>query len=325
MKIRTPRSAVAVAAAALSLCAFGLAATPAAAHDTWLEPRGNARGAEVELALTTGALFPGGETAVGPEFIVDRGCVSRSGQRRLLRVGEAGSTALALFTQAPPADPLRSCWVQTTSFDIEIEPRLIAAYLREIAAPESVRQAWAEQQRLGLPWRESYSKHARIGFGGAPEAVANAAVGAPVGASPAPASMAFDIEIEPTSTGDRIQAGQVIRFRALRDGVPLAHQAVELRGDASAVGLWRRTDAEGRASITVPLAGRWVLRATDLRPVAERPGHWESRFVTHTFTALAAQASPQPSKPSISNARSTNHSVASSAIATEPPTSNPRR
>jgi hypothetical protein len=33
----------------------------------------------------------------------------------------------------------------------------------------------------------------------------------------------------------------------------------------------------------VPLAGRWILRGTDLRACAERPGTWDSRFVTLAF------------------------------------------
>jgi hypothetical protein len=46
-----------------------------------------------------------------------------------------------------------------------------------------------------------------------------------------------------------------------------------------------------------PLAGRWVLRGTDLAPAAGQPDAWESRFITLAFDvapALAAAAVADP-------------------------------
>lgn len=262
-------------------------AGPAAAHDTWLEARPAPPG-RIELALTSGNLFPAGETAVAAASLVDRGCAGTSGRRVALEPGSLGPSALTLSAPASvDGAPVQSCWIQTEGFDLDLATNLVPVYLREIGASDSVQQIWAEQHRRGLPWHERYAKHARISFTFAPSAALR------------PPPMAIDIEIANTAP---LHAGEVVEFRVLRDGRPLAGQAVELRGDLSRFGLWRRTDAEGRASVPVPLAGRWVLRATDLRPVPGQLGAWVSRFATHTFSVgegpAAARGSPaQPNKP----------------------------
>lgn len=318
-------------------CLAALVPAVAAAHDTWLEQRPAPAG-NVELALTSGELFPTAQTSIAASSLIDSGCVSASGRRVLLRAGQAGPSALTLHAAPHSGDPVAACWVQTESFDVELPARLVPIYLREIAAPESVRRAWAAHQQQGLPWLERYTKHARISLSGQPGTPSPLASSA---ASPSPSpAMALDVEIEEVG---RLRAGDTLRFRVLRDGEPLAGQAVELRGDMSRLGLWRQTDSEGRASVPVPFAGRWVLRATDLRPVPGRAGHWESRFVTHAFSVEAtvrptgaaqrplaaahgtgteiSSGTRQPKSPSMPKARSANHSSATPTISTEPPIS----
>jgi hypothetical protein len=135
--------------------------------------------------------------------------------------------------------------------------------------------------------------------------------------------MALDIEIDDAG---HLRAGQTLRFRVWRDGRPLAGQAVELRGEASRFGLWRRTDAEGRASVPLPWAGRWLLRATDLRPVPGRVGHWDSRFVTHAFSAGPPAAEPPgppaPPQPP-ADAPADTSAEASAETSADPPASAP--
>jgi hypothetical protein len=115
-------------------------------------------------------------------------------------------------------------------------------------------------------------------------------------------------------------------LRVLRNGQPLADFPVELRGDRVALGLWRKTDAEGRVRFPAPLAGRWVLRGTELRLSEREPDTWESRFVTLTFEIQDDRPglTPQADSNDRSNARSTNQIAATNAINTEPPTINVR-
>jgi len=68
-----------------------------------------------------------------------------------------------------------------------------------------------------------------------------------------------------------------------------------------------------------------LLRGTDLRPSSERPGTWDSRFITLAFEVADAPVQPAQNDSSLSsNARSANHSDASTAMAAEPPTNTPR-
>ena len=82
-----------------------------------------------------------------------------------------------------------------------------------------------------------------------------------------------------------IAVGEPLEFQVLRDGRPFAGFPVELVSERSALGIWRESDADGKLRHSLPFAGRWLLRGTDLRPSGERPDTWESRFVTLAIEA----------------------------------------
>jgi hypothetical protein len=78
--------------------------------------------------------------------------------------------------------------------------------------------------------------------------------------------------------------------------------------------------AAARDTWFAPLpAGRWVLRAVDLRPSETEADRWDSRFVTLAFELLQNGSSLS------SNARSTNQVPAIAAMSPEPPASTARR
>lgn len=276
--------------------AAALLALPALAHDTWFERR-EAPGGAARLALGTGTMYPAQESGIDPAYIVESGC-------RAARIATAlkplASEPAALLAQASPA--ASTCWAQLAPFEITLAPDKIELYLREVRASAEQRAAWAAMHSRGLPWRERYTKHARIELSGIP--------------SPLPAPLGMDLVID----SGAVHAGDTLVARVLREGRPLAGQAVELRSEASPIGIWRRSDAEGRISVPVPAAGAWLLRAIDLRLSAERPDTWDSRFVTLAFEALDQNGSSFKS-----NARSTNQPVAISAMSSEPPVSTTRR
>jgi len=85
-----------------------------------------------------------------------------------------------------------------------------------------------------------------------------------------------------------IRSGDELTFQVLRDGKPIADLPVELVGTLSPLGLWRKTDAEGRVRVTLPVAGRWILRGVDLRVSSKSVDEWESWFVVLGFEATPA-------------------------------------
>jgi len=265
-------------ATTLSALLFSAAAR---SHDTWFHAMPADGGAPL-LALGTGARFPAQESGIGVEFLARRGCS--------LQEADAGG-AIARTTQPiQPLKPLRnvanallmrgpakaqSCWVQLLPLDIELEPDKVLLYLREVQADPSLRAAWADIQQRGLPWKERYTKHARIDFG-------------PGAARPVP--MGMDIVREPSTDGS-------LNFRVYRDGQPLPGLAVEWVSDSVPLGIWRRSDAEGRVKVPALPAGRWVLRAIDLRLATVEPDQWDSRFVTLAFEVPQTPASGSATAP----------------------------
>ena len=297
---------------ALALAAALVAGVDAThAHDTWFAPMPHSPGSGVMLALGTGNQFPVHESGIEHKHLLYSGCRHEPGSRplALLRMAEA-PTALELRVRAERGLPL-SCWAQTAQFDVELADDKIALYLKEIQATAAVRDAWAQMRARGVKWKERYTKHARIEF-------------SPDAGAAQPVNMALEALLEaPQRTPRR---GDVLQFRVLRDGRPLPDFAVELRGDRVPIGVWRKTDAEGRVRIPAPLPGRWVLRGTDLRASEREPNTWESRFVTLAFE-IAADDKPirQADSSESPNARSINQMPATPAISTEPPAITARR
>lgn len=272
----------ALAAAALAVCCGA-----ATAHDTWFANRPGAAG--WGLALGTGNQFPLQETGVGAEYLVRQGCAGGLG---LSAVADGDH---ALWLEAPAA--AQDCWVQLAPFEVELAPDKIPLYLREVNPTPEIRAAWSAMQARGLPWRERYTKHARVVRPGTAPTV--------------PSGLGLDVVLESEAP---------LRFRVLRDGVPLPQFAVEFRHEAARFGFWRRTDADGRVALDAPLPGAWLLRGVDLRLSETLPDRFDSRFVT-----LAFEVPRQNGISASPNARSTNQPPATSTISTEPPTNTARR
>lgn len=249
----------------------------AAAHDTWFERGPPASRGELTFALGTGTRFPAREFPVLLEQLKSSGCRGDGVRAESLRWAGDSPAALLLRSARPlPPGVALSCWAQLVPIDIEIDNATVEVYLDEIKALPAVRERWAALRARGVRWQETYVKHARteIGAEGATGAVATAAI----------AGLGMDARLEAAAPP---RAGDTLRFQLLRDGQPLSGLPVELRSELSPLGLWRKTDGDGRVEITLPLAGRWLLRGTDVRPSATAPDRWDSRFVTLAFELRA--------------------------------------
>jgi hypothetical protein len=254
--------------------AAAAAAAPARAHDTWFEARPSV-GGELRLALGTGNRFPVRETGIDVKYVSTAGCLGeRSGRIALRRVADEAAALLLAPARRPADGEALRCWTQLEPFDLELKPELIEVYFKEIGAGDELRRTWDAMRARGLPWRERYTKHARIDIGGS---------GGSGGSRTVP--MGMDIVRQ---SAEPPRAGTTLEFQVLRDGAPLAGLPLELRSERASIGVWRRTDAEGRIRVAVPAAGRWLLRGTDLR-AAPDGASWVSGFVT-----LAFDVAPQP-------------------------------
>ena len=254
----------------IAICALGWAAFAASAHDTWFQsPSGAAAGLEVKLG--TGNRYPVLETGVGAEYLERQGCRGARASDAEQAMTPARNEAQALVLRLRPQ--AQTCWAQLVPLDLELSADKVAVYLREVQASAEVRGLWRQMQAQGLPWKERYTKHARIDWGAA------------AGVSSTAAPMAMDIV---RTNGP----GVGWHFQVLQEGLPLAGQAIELISESATQGIWRRTDAEGRLAWPALPAGRWLLRGTQLRLSVDDPTRWDSGFVTLAFEVPGASASP---------------------------------
>jgi uncharacterized GH25 family protein len=245
---------------------------PALAHDTWLLARSGAvaPGTAVTLDLTSGMAFPANETAIKPERI-SRAAVRLAGDTAELKDRSAAAKSLQ-FTARLAKPGVATLWVELAPKSIDLTPDQVKEYLDEIGATEAVRSAWQ-----GMPeprrWRELYSKHAktyvRVG-----EPAEDRSWSEPVG---------MGLEIVPEKDPTALRPGEELPVRVLRNGQPFPSFAVGLVRQGDAHGVLKTTDGEGRASFPIGQAGRWLLRATDVRRSTKPEADWESDFATMTF------------------------------------------
>lgn len=242
---------------------LAIASAPAAAHDSWFQLLSQSRAGAV-MALGTGNRFPNFEFGVDARYLVKPGCRDAAGAPLALEALRDGPAALWLRGGSAAS----SCWTQLSPFEVDLPADKIDLYLDEVRPPPAMLAAWEAMHARGLPWRERYTKHARIALPAADGSFGAAA------AQPAPLGM--DLLLE--------RVGDALRFQLLRDGQPLPGLALELRNiDSQAAGRWLRSDAQGRVQIAAPGAGRWLLRGVDLRLASDNPDRFDSRFITLAF------------------------------------------
>ncbi len=226
---------------AVAMTALACAAT---AHDTWFEPLPNG-----SLALGTGNRFPVTELAVDDQYFVKSGCVAADGKARALDKLRFTDKATLLRPKERTGNEALACFMQLQAFDIDLPPDKIEIYFKEVRPSAAVLAAWADLKARGLPFKEHYTKSARVDVG--------------ADALPQPIGTAMDaLRVSPRGA---LSVGSEAVFQVLRDGKPLADFPVELINERSPIGLWHRTDAQGRVTARLPLPGRWILRGVDLQ------------------------------------------------------------
>jgi hypothetical protein len=240
----------------------------AQAHDTWFELQPGS--GKAEFLIGSGNRFPLYEGGVGGNSFDKSGCRADDGKTVALVFRRHVRNATLLRADAENGPGL-TCWTQLQPFDVELTPQLVEVYFREIRPSAAVVAAWQALRAQGVVFRERYVKSARVD-------------GADV-TSPKPTGTALDvIRLAPDAAP---KVNDSASFQILRDGQPFADFPVELVNEASPLGLWTRTDKDGRIAIKLPLPGRWLLRGTDLRLSPADATRWESKFIAYSFDVVA--------------------------------------
>jgi hypothetical protein len=237
------------------------------------------------LDLTSAMDFPTPETAARPDRLVDKN-IRLNGTVSSLEVSPPRSGAKALQLSArPTVAGLATVWIATRPRTLDLKPDEVEHYLQEIGAVDTVGEQW--RRSPDKAWRETYVKVAktfvRVGDTRKDESWSEA-----VGAS---------LELVPAGDPTALSSGQDLAFLLLSKGTPIADLAVGAVAAVSAKPALVKTDAEGRVTFRLDRPGPWLFRTTLIRPVAGRPGEWESVFTTVTVDVKPAPAPTRRAAP----------------------------
>lgn len=259
---------------ALVVVALLAGAGLATAHETWILPASMRIPVNkpVALNLTSGMAFPAEETTIDPERIVKAsarlGGTIEEIQRRIVRPKSLR------FVWTPRVNGIGTIGIELAPKTLVLDPKLINEYYDEIHASPAIRAQW-DSIPSPKQWRERYVKHAtsfvRVG-----SAVNDTSWALPLG---------LGLEIIPMRDPTNLVAGQTLRVRVLRRGIPLGGFQIGARreGAPESGDVFVATDGTGHATIALPREGRWLLFGTDLRRARETGLEWRSDFVTTTI------------------------------------------
>jgi hypothetical protein len=259
-----------------------LAARWGGAHDLWVVP-GKYRLAVGELTrvfINNGDAFPESLNLIGEHRITE---VKLRGGGADAVLSEFRVDGQSLTFEVRPAEPgsyviavgIRPRTVRLKAEDFE-------AFLEEERL-ETVSKEREEREESGQPAVERYAKWAK--------AIVDVGAGDDTKAASWTAPVGHPIEIVPLDHPNRVAPGGSLRIRVLYQGAPLGGVPIEgarAGGSDSAGSIAGVTNDEGEATVTLPSAGRWYVRAIHLVRVSDDPGvEWESFWSTLSFEVAA--------------------------------------
>jgi len=263
-----------------------LASGAALAHDTWIQARETAIavGGVARFDVTSGDQFAVLDHAIAPDRIAREGL--RIGGATETFTGRTREKAALLLTRAIAKDGVAAAWLELKPRTLELAPDKVAEYLEDIGQQDTIGKAIA-----GAPprrWRETYRKHAKTFVRVGSPAESDGSWREPVGMA---------LEIIPDRDPTALRAGDVLPVRILHDGQPLEGFSLVATPDGSKERRITRTDAKGRATVSLDRAGRWLLAGTRLVPGHKANVEWESDFTTLTVSVLEAAAPARTPRP----------------------------
>lgn len=246
-----------------------LAASPLLAHDTWVTPDRFAvhRGETIVLHITSGMEFPKLETAIQPDRLAR--AVIRVGHQSAAMKAETGAHSLD-FRVGAHSSGVATITLELQPKSIELTPAQVTEYLDEIGADADLRRLWNHRPEPKR-WREIYTKHAKTFV----------LVDKTDDSWKQPAGL--DLELMPLVDLTSLHAGDTLPVRLLESGTPLANFSIGVVHEMDSRGTILKTDSDGRVTVPLPTSGRYMLRATHLRPSQRAEADWISDFTTLTL------------------------------------------
>ena len=244
------------------------------AHDTWLVPRvpNVSPGADTWLDLTSGMSFPQLDTSINPDRVDVARCRLSD---KVEELSERKNLAKALSLAVKFKDSgIATCWAELKPRQLELTPSQVEEYFKEIDATPAVRKAWGVMKGP-KHWREVYVKHAKTFI--AAGSKKDNSWSEPVGMS---------LEIVPESDPTSLRASDDLVVRVVKDGRPFKDFRVGIVFEGNKDISFQATDDNGRVTFRLKRAGKYLLRATDLRQSTKPDLEWESDFTTLTIQTL---------------------------------------
>ncbi|MBL8201494.1 MAG: DUF4198 domain-containing protein [Chromatiales bacterium] len=264
----TTRSLPAIALAGAALCH----AVPALAHDFWIEPAvfTPAAGASLPVTLRVGEDFNGTSQPFVPDWFVDFSVTSAAGRERVRGfVGDDPATTLAL--QAPG---LRLIGYHSTRSFVDLDAERFDKYL-QAEGLESVRELRRQRGQDKASGREYYSRCAKslVSAGDGPAAGFDRVLGYP-------------LELIPQANPYALAPGKALPLVLHYRGKPIPDVLViAFTADQPARRFQARTGADGRVTLPLDRAGRWLVKAVHMIevPDTDPAADWESFWASLTF------------------------------------------
>ncbi len=253
---------------------LALVALPSFAHDFWIEPSTfhPAVGDRVTASLRVGQKLTGDPLPRIPELI-DKFLVRGEGGVERPVVGRTGSDPAGIALIAEPG--LHWLAYQSNPYPVALEAGKFEDYLRDEGL-ESIIAERKKKAQSAAPGRERFFRCAKALLDTSPPAGHPALLEAPLG---------FTLEIVLRKNPYMLAAGGALPVTVLLRGKPVANILVVAMNKNDPSNTVRvRTDAKGRASLTLPRGGFWLIKAVSMEPAPADAGvDWQSWWASVTF------------------------------------------
>jgi uncharacterized GH25 family protein len=248
------------------------------AHDLWIEPSSfrPAVGERISVSLRVGQNLAGDPVPRIPPFIDRFVLRSRSGELPIPGRSGMDPAGIVLVSDLGPQ------WIgyQSTPYPMTTDAAKFESYLEEEGLGRIIAER-ARRKQSSAPGQERFYRCAKSLLD--PAGDSPAVVDSPLG---------FTLELVPRANPYALRAGDRLPIALTFRGKPIANVlVVAMRKEAPAQAVRARTDAQGRATLTLNDEGFWLIKAVHMEAAPAGAGvDWESWWASMTFDLRGRRA-----------------------------------